>query len=207
MPSLTRLGTVGEGSGVGDVAVRLCLRQQAGQDAAQVLKEEVGEVVPEAVADDDTQRGEVGAVFREGVRGDQPAALAQGRGNVEDGEVGDAVVHLEGEDGKLAAVSEQGERSHPGDILGEPHGDVTAGLLDTTVALEAEAQEVVVLRDHLGTRAGEVEREGRHVAAEVVDVEDEVLGERLRVSPQRPADARHHQAVLVPGGVDRRNAR
>ena len=49
----------------------------------------------------------------------------------------------------------------------------------------------------------EVQRERRHVAAEVVDVEDEVLRQRLLVAPDRPADAGVDEPVLVAGGVDR----
>ena len=47
------------------------------------------------------------------------------------------------------------------------------------VSLPAEAQEVVVLPDDLVAGPGEVQRERRHVAAEVVDVEDELLGQVL----------------------------
>ena len=41
------------------------------------------------------------------------------------------------------------------------------------------------------------------LAAEVVDLEHEVLGERLGVAPQRPADARVDEPVLMARGVDR----
>jgi hypothetical protein len=54
----------------------------------------------------------------------------------------------------------------------------------------------------LGARPREVEREGRHVVAQVVDPEDQVLGQRLGVPPQDPADARVHEPVLVARGVD-----
>ena len=58
------------------------------------------------------------------------------------------------------------------------------------VAVEPEPQEVVVLRHHLRTRPREVERERGHVVAEVVDPEDQVLRQRLGVTPDDPADAR-----------------
>ena len=51
------------------------------------------------------QRREVGAVGREGVGGQQPAALAQGVRDVEDREVVDAVLELEGEHRQLVALA------------------------------------------------------------------------------------------------------
>ena len=67
----------------------------------------------------------------------------------------------------------------------------------------AQAQEVVVLRDDLPGRAGEVDLEDRHVAAQVVDVEYQVVGELLAISPDDPADAQRSQPELVPRAADR----
>ncbi len=67
---------------------------------------------------------------------------------------------------------------------------------DGAVAVLAEADELVVLADDLGGALGEVESKGRLLGAEVVDVEDEVLGEVLARAPDGPADARVDEAVL-----------
>ena len=56
-------------------------------------------------------------------------------------------------------------------------------------------------------RAGEVQRERRHVAAEVVDAEHQVLGQVLLAAPHHETDARVGQAVLVAADVDRHHAR
>ena len=61
----------------------------------------------------------------------------------------DASLHPEREHRQVAAVGEQLERAHLGDLPGQVQRHVLAGLLDLPVALEAEAQEVVVLRDTL----------------------------------------------------------
>jgi hypothetical protein len=47
--------------------------------------------VGESVADHDAQHREVGAVFGEGVGGNQPAVLAQRGGDIEDGIATDAM--------------------------------------------------------------------------------------------------------------------
>lgn len=73
---------------------------------------------------------------------------------------------------------------------------------DGAVSVFAEADELVVLADDLGGALGEVEGEGSLVGTEVVDVEDEFLGEELGVTPDDPADAGVDEAVLVPGDVD-----
>src|SRR5262245_29148802 len=60
------------------------VRRERSRQLREVLRrgpdvgdQEVGEVAVEAVAHDDPERGEVLAVLREGVRGDEPALLAQ----------------------------------------------------------------------------------------------------------------------------------
>lgn len=73
---------------------------------------------------------------------------------------------------------------------------------DSAVSVLAEADELVVLADDLGGALGEVEGERGLVGAEVVDVEDEFLGEELGVTPDDPADTGVDEAVLVAGDVD-----
>ena len=101
-------------------------------------------------------------------------------------------------------TSSNGPRSR--DLRRQPARVVAACLLHAPVAVEAETQQRVVLRDDLRPRAREVQRERRHVAAEVVDVEDEILRQRRAVAPDGPADARVDEPVLVARGVDRRHA-
>ena len=60
---------------------------------------------------------------------------------------------------------------------------------DGAVAALPEADHLVVLADDMGGAFGEVEREGRLVRAEIVDVEYEFLGEEFRGAPDDPADA------------------
>ncbi len=71
---------------------------------------------------------------------------------------------------------------------------------DGAVAVLAETDELVVLADDLAGALGEVEREGGLVRAEVVDVEDEFLGEVLGAAPDDPAYAGVDEAVLRGGG-------
>lgn len=71
----------------------------------------------------------------------------------------------------------------------EQAGVCEAVFHDRAVAVEAEVDQVVVLRDDLGARAGEVEGEGFFSAAQVVKLEDQVLGQVAFVAPNDPADA------------------
>ena len=79
--------------------------------------------------------------------------------------------------------------------------------MDAAVALVAEPEEVVVLRDDLAGRPGEVDLEHRHVAAQVVHVEDQVVGQLGGVAPDDPADAERGQPELVARGADRLHPR
>jgi len=78
--------------------------------------------------------------------------------------------------------------------------------LDCLVSHEPESDEVVVLADDLAARPREVQGERGHVAAQVVHVENQILGEVGGFTPHHPADTRVDQAVLVPGRVDRLDA-
>lgn len=73
---------------------------------------------------------------------------------------------------------------------------------DGAVTVLAETDELVVLANDLRGTLGEVEGEGGLVGAEVVDVEDELLGEVLGSPPDDPADTGVDEAVLVAGDVD-----
>ena len=75
--------------------------------------------------------------------------------------------------------------------------------MNVAVALVAEPEEVVVAGDDLPGRPGEVDLEDRHVAAEVVHVEDQFLGEFGGIAPDDPARAQRGQPELVPRGADR----
>jgi hypothetical protein len=81
--------------------------------------------------------------------------------------------------------------------LGQVVGGAGEVAHDGLVALLAEADELVVLADDLGGALGEVEGEGGLLGAEVVDVEDEVLGEVLVRAPDDPANTGVDEAILV----------
>ena len=75
------------------------------------------------------------------------------------------------------------------------------------VAVPTQAHEVVVLRHDLAGWPREVDLEHRHVAAQIGDVEDQVVRELRRVPPQRPAHAEGGETELVPRGADRLHPR
>ena len=108
--------------GGGRVAVvdgrRLLLEPR--QLTLQVVDQQVGQVLAEPTFDDDPQRREVLAVLRERVRRQEPAALAQGVGDVEDREVVDPVLEREGEDRQLVTLGQELEGPQLGDPPGEP---------------------------------------------------------------------------------------
>ena len=148
------------------------------------------------------EHGDVGGIVRHRVRGNLPPLHPQPIGDVEHGEVR-AVLHLEREHGDRCSVADEFERAHLGDRFRREHGEVAQAFHHTAVSVEAEPQEVVVLTDELVARAREVQRERGHVAAEVVDVEHQVLGQILLAAPDDESDPGVDEPVLVTGHVDR----
>ena len=62
------------------------------------------------------------------------------------------------------------------------------------------------MQEDLRAGAGEVQSECRHVAAEIADAEDQVVGERGDVPPNDPTEPRVDEAVLVSRCIDRGDA-
>ena len=74
--------------------------------------------------------------------------------------------------------------------------------MDGAIPGLAEPDEVVILGHDLARWAGEVDGQRGHCAAEVIDVEDQIGIEILKLAPDDPAHARIDQAVLVARSVD-----
>ena len=111
---------------------------------------------------------------RHRVRGHDPAALAQ---LVGDGELVEAVLArgVEAEsDEREAGAAGFGHEQEAHGLHGSREVVGGAGEVehDAAVAGFAEPDQLVVLPDDLASAAGEVQREGGLVGAEVVDVED-----------------------------------
>lgn len=77
-----------------------------------------------------------------------------------------------------------------------------AVLHDVPVAVEAQVDQVVVLSDHRGPRPREVERVRLFRAAEIVQLEDQLLGQVRLIAPDDPSQSGIHEAVFVAGRVD-----
>ena len=184
-----------------------CFCSRARQLSLDVPHEHVREVVGEAAPDDDPERREVFTIRRERVRGHLPAALPQRVRDVEDRVVLDVGPERERKHRQLVPAGDQLEGPELGDLRRQVRRDVTRVAVDLLEPVEAEPEEVVVLGDDLGARPREVEGERRHVVPEVVDPEDQVLGQRRGIAPDDPADTGVDEPVLVPRRVDRGDAR
>ncbi len=172
----------------------------------QVVEQHGRHVAAEALAHHDAQDRHVLDLRRHGVGRHLPAALAELVGEVEDAEARTRL-HPEREHRNGAAVAQELEVPHRGDASREEGGRITQRFHDAAVAGAPQAQEVVVLPHHLVSGPREVEREGRHVAAEVVHVKDQIGGQLRLVAPHHPPDAGIDQPVLVAAHVDRLHER
>jgi len=61
----------------------------------------------------------------------------------------------------------------------------------------SETDQLVVLANNLRSALGEVEREGGLVSAEIVDVEDQLLGKVFRRPPDNPSYTRVDETVPI----------
>src|ERR1700722_8813558 len=105
------------------------------------------------------------------------------------------------------SVVDDAEWSHLTNLSRQVLSRVVAGVLNPAIAIEAQSKEIVVLADDLAGGTRKVQREGRHVSTQVVDVEDQILGQIHTVAPYHPSNAQRRQAKLVPRRVDRFDSR
>src|ERR1700683_2777550 len=173
----------------------------------EVIEQQGDHVLAHAQPDQNALHSYAGGCSGEGVGGYLPASGAQPVSEIGQRVAGVFAVaytagHRRDAGGRNAVTQELG-RARLYNLRGEVLADRIRRVVDAFVALKAETQKVVVLGDDLAGRAGEVDLKDRHVAAEVVDVEHQVVGKLLAVSPEDPADAQRSQAELVPRGADR----
>jgi len=158
-------------------AVRHGILAEVFDTALQVVYQQLGHVVAEAVADEHTLYGHVLAVYRERIGGYLPSAHTHPVRKVEDieAEVSSFLEHPCGARNTGRTVVKDVEDTHLFNLSGNEHAVFLTGLVDAFVSLAAVAQEVVVLCDDLSAGPREVEGEGRHLSAEIVDVENQVF--------------------------------
>jgi putative transposase len=135
----------------------------------------------------------LGGCSGEGVGGHLPSSCAQPVGQVEQ-RVARVLAFADPPGDRRdargwVAVAQELEWAELDDLGGEVLADRIGRVVDALVTLKAEADEIVVLGHDLAGRAGEVDLEDRHIAAQVVDMEDQVVGKFLAVPPEDPADA------------------
>lgn len=161
-------------------------------------REAMSRLTPQA--DQDALHRDVGGCPGQGVGRHLPALGCQPVGQVEQGVAGvRAVTDPPGDrrDSRVrVAVTQELERAQLDDLGDEVLADLVGRIVDAPVSLITQAEEVVVLNDDLPGRAGEVDLEHRHVAAQVVDVEHQIVGEFLAVPPDDPADAKRGEPEL-----------
>jgi len=165
--------------------------------AADVADQHAGEVVGESVADNYALDGYVFAVGGHAVGGHLPAAVAKAVGQVVEGPTGGGVFEGPGDDGEIDAGGKHLEGPERRYFSGKLDGNLLTGLVDGAVAGFPETDEVVVLGDDLAGGAGEVDGQGGHGAAEVVDVEDEFGRQVAGFAPYDPADTGVDEAVFM----------
>jgi hypothetical protein len=120
---------------------------------ADVVQQVLREVAAEAVAADDAHHRLALELARERIRGDEPSLDAQPLGEVVQRPlVRVARLQPPGEHGDVAAVGEELEGVDLAHLVGQVARDILRRLLDRGVAGTAQAEEAVVLQEHL--RAG-----------------------------------------------------
>lgn len=156
------------------------------------------------LADDDTQHLEMLQLGGHGVGGHDPAALAETGRNVKL-VIMVGCVQAESNQGKTLALAgaQDREAARRFETFREVIGGRSQVRHDLLKAGATETDQHIVLADDLAGALAKVEGERGLIAAKVVDVKDQILGQVLGATPESPANAGVGQTVFVAGHVDR----
>lgn len=169
-----------------------------------VCNERVAARMREVLADNDTHHLQALRVRSHGVCRNDPTTLSE---LMCDGELVEFVtvigVKTEGNERKTVATSLRHELEahllNRGSQIVSGFGQVEH---DGAVAVLAQADQLVVLAQNLGSTSREVESKRSLISTEVVDVEDQLGREVLGVAPDAPTNTGVDETVLVARDVD-----
>src|ERR1700722_7617060 len=139
----------------------------------------------EAVPNQDALNDKIFAIGRHGIRRNQPAALAQPIRHVIKRErrgCGVSPLPAKARDAADSVIDDL-ERAEFSNLTREILSDCRALRLNFAITLLAEAQKIVVLADNFSSGPRKVERKGRHISAEIVDVEDQLFRQIVLLAP------------------------
>lgn len=91
--------------------------------------------------------------------------------------------------------------------VGEHLCRIVTGGMDTALTFTTESNQVVIPADDLAGRSVKIERESRQIAAQIVDMENQVFRKVLRFMPDNPAGTQWGEAEFVAGRADGLDAR
>src|SRR5579872_3902458 len=103
-----------------------------------IIQQQVRHVTAEAFLNDDAQRRQVFSILGKGVGGNQPAAVAEPFGEIENGKIRD-LFEGESKNGDIAPVTDEIKRPHLRYRAGEIERRFLAGFVDARVAFFAQA--------------------------------------------------------------------
>ena len=170
-----------------------------------VCNERVAARMREVLADNDTHHLQALRVGSHGVGGDDPTTLSE---LMCDGELVElvAVIGVKTEGNQRETITTSLRHQLEAHLLNRG-SQIVCGLgqveHDSAVAVLAQADQLVVLAQNLGSTTREIESKGSLVSTKVVDVEDQLSRQVLGVTPDAPTDTGVDQTVLVARNVDR----
>ena len=176
-----------------------------GDGVANGLEQRVGHVAAKSLSAHNTQDCQVLSVCRKGIRGHEPASLAQFVRQVKDGKVG-LVGAMKGKHWNVGPIRDAVELWHFLDMLRQMQGNKLRASVDAVVPVKTKTQEVVILGNDLISWTTKIEGKVWHETPEIIAFKNEVVGEIVLFAPNGPSHARVHEPVFVAACVDTLNS-
>lgn len=157
-----------------------------------VCNQAVTAVLAEVLTDDNTHQLKLLAVWGHCVGGNNPATLTELMSNSEFIVKGSPVL-VKAESNQRQTLAASFTHYNKTEFL-KLSSQVVSGASEvnhnSTVTMLAQADHLIVLANNLGCSLGEVKSETSLLSTKVVDVEDKLLGQEFRGSPNDPTNTR-----------------
>src|ERR1700677_5185886 len=166
---------------------------------AHIVQQQITKVAAHTVTNENSLHDKILAVGWHRIGWYLPAACAQPVGKVVQAEarIGPVLERPTDRRNTAVAVVDKAKWPHFGDFGRDMLSRLVAGVLDFPVAFKPKPEKVVVLANNLPGRTRKIQRKSRHIAAQIIDMEDQLVGQVRGVAPYHPTHTERCQAKLV----------
>src|SRR6266404_5025285 len=170
----------------------------------QIFQQQTCKISAYTIAGNHTLHDQIASVRRHGIRGHLPTLYPETVRKIIESKpmIVPLLQRPRASRNSAAPVINKLEHSNFFYFIRQPCGNVGTILCNFRVSLPSKPDQVIVLRYDLPSGPREVQRKCRHISAEVLHAENQLLRQIAGFTPDGPATAQRSKTELVSGSID-----